>query len=101
MRTISAYDTRYSTFLVHEVQLTFAKSVFQQCLCTPYSWKVLYYNVCKRADDLYEYYYSPEKSVLQSFSLTRLILEMEDDLRKLRLSVLGQLDQFLVTLSHL
>ena len=31
----------YSTFLVHEVQLTFAKSVFQQCLCTPYSWKVL------------------------------------------------------------
>ena len=34
---------KYSTFLVHEVQLTFAKSVFQQCLCTPYSWRVLYW----------------------------------------------------------
>ena len=39
---VSVQTSKYSTFLVHEVQLTFAKSVFQQCLCTPYSWKVLY-----------------------------------------------------------
>ena len=36
------YSSAYSTFRIHEVRLTIAESAFQEHLCTPRNWRVLY-----------------------------------------------------------